>query len=286
MSMVTMPLAQAAAAGVNGADTAWMLISTALVLLMTPALGFFYGGLARAKNVLNTMMMSFAALGVVAVAWALVGYSIAFAPGGPLVGGMKYAFLRNVGMDAGSWGTMPHLVFFSFQATFAIITVAGATLTFAYITRFWTSLFLGEARGAVTRIPGAMVWPIAALAAIWPLPPDDGGGGGVIGGVVTGGAVGGEVVGGVLEPGLDGRVPGTVVVARGPSPPGVVVTAGLSTGVVAPPDPGGAPNFASRRACASAWALAAIAACWRATALARSPLTCDWSCSCSAMAAL
>ena len=124
MSMVTMPLAQAAATGVNGADTAWMLMSTALVLLMTPALGFFYGGLARAKNVLNTMMMSFAALGVVAVAWALVGYSIAFAPGGPLVGGMKYAFLRNVGMDAGSWGTMPHLVFFSFQATFAIITAA------------------------------------------------------------------------------------------------------------------------------------------------------------------
>jgi Amt family ammonium transporter len=124
MSMVPMPLAQAVVTEVSGADTAWMLVATALVLLMTPALGFFYGGLARAKNVLNTMMMSFAALGVVTVAWALVGYSIAFAPGGPLTGGLQYAFLRGVGMDAGSWGTMPHLVFFAFQATFAVITAA------------------------------------------------------------------------------------------------------------------------------------------------------------------
>ena len=63
----------------NAADTAWMLVSTALVLLMTPALAFFYGGLVRSKNALNTMMMSFAALGVVGVAWALLGYSLAFA---------------------------------------------------------------------------------------------------------------------------------------------------------------------------------------------------------------
>src|SRR5882672_7072923 len=65
----------------NAADTAWMLASTALVLLMTPALGFFYGGLVRAKNSLNTIMMSVAALGFVGVAWALIGYSFAFAPG-------------------------------------------------------------------------------------------------------------------------------------------------------------------------------------------------------------
>ena len=68
----------------NNADIAWMLVSTALVLLMTPALAFFYGGLVRSKNALNTMMMSFVALGPVAVVWALLGYSLAFAPGSPV----------------------------------------------------------------------------------------------------------------------------------------------------------------------------------------------------------
>ena len=65
----------------NQADTAWMLISTALVLLMTPALAFFYGGLVRSKNALNTMMMSFISLGFVGVLWALIGYSLALSPG-------------------------------------------------------------------------------------------------------------------------------------------------------------------------------------------------------------
>ncbi len=70
------------AQGLNGADTAWMLVSTALVLLMTPALALFYGGLVRSKNALNTMMMSFAALGFVGVGWALLGYTLAFGDGG------------------------------------------------------------------------------------------------------------------------------------------------------------------------------------------------------------
>ena len=65
----------------NSGDIGWMLVATALVLLMTPALGFFYGGLVRSKNALNTMMMSFVALGPVAVAWALVGYSLRLLPG-------------------------------------------------------------------------------------------------------------------------------------------------------------------------------------------------------------
>jgi Amt family ammonium transporter len=106
----------------NAADTAWMLASTALVLLMTPALGFFYGGLVRAKNSLNTIMMSVAALGFVGVAWALVGYSFAFAPGPAFLGGTSFAFLRGVGLEA--QGTIPHLLFMSYQATFAIITAA------------------------------------------------------------------------------------------------------------------------------------------------------------------
>jgi len=70
----------------NQADTAWMLVSTALVLLMTPMLAFFYGGLVRSKNALNTMMMSFIALGFGAIIWALVAYSLAFAPGNDWIG--------------------------------------------------------------------------------------------------------------------------------------------------------------------------------------------------------
>ncbi len=104
------------------ADVAWMLVATALVLLMTPALGFFYGGLVRSKNALNTMMMSVAALGFVGVAWALVGYSLAFSPGGNFVGGLRHAFLAGVGLEP--QGTIPHLLFMVYQATFAIITAA------------------------------------------------------------------------------------------------------------------------------------------------------------------
>jgi ammonium transporter, Amt family len=107
-----------------GADTAWLLMSTALVLLMTPALGFFYGGLVRSKNILNTLMMSFASLGVVGVTWALLGYSLAFSEGNMLVGGLDYALLRGVGLEGGDWGAFPHLLFMAFQGTFAIITAA------------------------------------------------------------------------------------------------------------------------------------------------------------------
>ena len=106
----------------NQADTAWMLISTALVLLMTPALAFFYGGLVRSKNALNTMMMSFVALGFVAVAWAMIGYSLAFSAGNPLIGDLSRVFLRGVGLEPN--GTIPHLLFMCYQATFCIITAA------------------------------------------------------------------------------------------------------------------------------------------------------------------
>jgi len=89
---------------------------------MTPALGFFYGGLVRAKNALNTLMMSVCALGFVGLAWALIGYSIAFAPGNGFMGGLSRVLLRGVGLDA--QGTIPHLLFMAYQATFAIITAA------------------------------------------------------------------------------------------------------------------------------------------------------------------
>ncbi len=106
----------------NQADTAWMLIATALVLLMTPALAFFYGGLVRSKNALNTMMMSFISLGFVGVLWAVLGYSLAFAPGNNWIGDTSRVFLNGVGLDP--QGTIPHLLFMCFQGTFAIITAA------------------------------------------------------------------------------------------------------------------------------------------------------------------
>jgi ammonium transporter, Amt family len=106
----------------NPADIAWMLAATALVLLMTPALGFFYGGLVRSKNALNTMMMSVSALAAVGLGWALAGYSVAFAPGGAWWGGLSRAFLSGVGLQA--QGSIPHVLFFSYQGTFAIITAA------------------------------------------------------------------------------------------------------------------------------------------------------------------
>ena len=106
----------------NQADTAWMLTSTALVLLMTPALAFFYGGLVRSKNTLNTMMMSFASLGFVGVAWAVIGYSLAFTSGNDWIGDTSRFLLRGVGLEAE--GSIPHYLFMSFQGTFAIITAA------------------------------------------------------------------------------------------------------------------------------------------------------------------
>jgi ammonium transporter, Amt family len=106
---------------VDKADTAWLLASTALVLLMTPALAFFYGGLVRSKNALNTMMMSVVALGFAGVTWALAGYSIAFGPGA-WIGSLDRALLNGVGLEPK--GTVPHLLFMAFQGTFAIITAA------------------------------------------------------------------------------------------------------------------------------------------------------------------
>ncbi len=108
----------------NQADTAWMLVATALVLLMTPALAFFYGGLVRSKNALNTMMMSFIAMGFVTVAWALVGYSLAFSTGNDWLGDLSNAFMRGVGIDVRPATTIPHALFMAFQGTFAIITAA------------------------------------------------------------------------------------------------------------------------------------------------------------------
>lgn len=109
---------------IDSGDTAWMLTATALVLLMTPALGLFYAGLVRSKNTLNTFMMSIAALAVATVTWAAVGYSLAFDGTGGFVGGLDHAFLNGVAFAPREGTTIPELVFFAFQATFCIITTA------------------------------------------------------------------------------------------------------------------------------------------------------------------
>jgi Amt family ammonium transporter len=128
----------------SSADTAWLMISTALVLLMTPALAFFYGGLVRSKNVLNTMMMSFASLGVVTIAWAVAGYSIAFAPGNKFTGGFDYLFFNGVDLNTGKWGAFPHLLFFAFQGSFAVIATALVSGAIVERMRFGAYLlFLG-----------------------------------------------------------------------------------------------------------------------------------------------
>ena len=114
--------AQGPAPAINQADTAWMLVAAALVLLMTPALAFFYGGLVRSKNALNTMMMSVISLGFVGVLWAVIGYSLAFSTGNNWVGDTSRMFLRGVTLDP--QGTIPHILFFAYQGTFAIITAA------------------------------------------------------------------------------------------------------------------------------------------------------------------
>jgi len=104
-------------------DTAFMLVASALVLLMTPGLAFFYGGLVRGKAVLNTMMMSFVAIGIVGVLWVTVGYSLAFGPGGnALIGSLQHVGLA--GLNGQLSGTIPAYLFMIFQAMFAIITPA------------------------------------------------------------------------------------------------------------------------------------------------------------------
>jgi Amt family ammonium transporter len=123
--MHPLPLVLAAVAeppAIGAADTAWMLVATALVLLMTPGLAFFYGGLVRAKNALNTMMMSLGAIAAAGLAWAFVGYSLAFADGSSALGGFGFTLLEGVGLEAR--GAIPHLLFFAYQGTFAVITVA------------------------------------------------------------------------------------------------------------------------------------------------------------------
>ena len=123
---------------ISAGDTAWLLMSAALVMLMTPALGFFYGGLVRRKNVLATIMHSFFILALISVQWVLWGYTLAFGPDhGGLIGGLDWLALRGVGQDAGPYApTVPHEAYMVFQMMFAVITPALITGAFAERKRF------------------------------------------------------------------------------------------------------------------------------------------------------
>jgi Amt family ammonium transporter len=118
---------------INSGDTAWILMSTGLVMLMTPGLAFFYGGLVRTKNVLSTIMHSWFILALVSVTWVVFGYTLAFGQSqGGLIGGLDHLFLRGVGVEPGAYATtIPSLLFVVYQMMFAIITPALITGAFA-----------------------------------------------------------------------------------------------------------------------------------------------------------
>ncbi len=128
---------------VNSGDTAWVLASAALVMIMTPALGFFYGGMVRRKNVLGTVMHSFIIVALISVQWVLWGYTLAFGPDkGGIIGGLEWLGLNGVGAapNADYAATIPHQAFMIFQAMFAIITPALITGAFAERMKFSTFL--------------------------------------------------------------------------------------------------------------------------------------------------
>lgn len=128
---------------VDKGDTAWLLVSTALVMLMTPGLALFYGGMVRRKNVLGTIMQSFIALGVVSIQWVLIGYSLAFGPDiGHFIGSLSWAGLNGVGLTPNPdyAATVPHQAYMMFQMMFAVITPALITGAFAERFKFKTYL--------------------------------------------------------------------------------------------------------------------------------------------------
>jgi Amt family ammonium transporter len=127
---------------INSGDTTWVLVSSALVLMMTPALAFFYGGMVRKKNVLSTLNLSFILMAVISVQWLLFGYSLAFGPDtGGIIGNLSFLGFRGVGAEPSAYApTIPHELFAVFQMMFAIITPALITGAFVERVRFKTFL--------------------------------------------------------------------------------------------------------------------------------------------------
>ena len=142
--ILAMPALAEEAGGINAGDTAWVLVSAALVMLMTPALGLFYGGMVRKKNVLAIVMQSFIILALISIQWVLFGYSLAFGPdtGRGLIGGLEWLGLNGVGAapNPDYAATIPASVFMVFQMMFAVITPALITGAFADRMKFSTMM--------------------------------------------------------------------------------------------------------------------------------------------------
>lgn len=155
-------LQQQVAEAKSSADNGWMLMCSALVLLMTgPGLALFYGGLVRKKNVLATMMQSFAMMALITVLWAIIGYSLCFASGTSFLGGIEHAFMHNVGAapDADYAATIPQQTFMIYQLMFAIITPALICGAFAERMKFSAMLlFMGMWSLLVYAPMAHMVW--------------------------------------------------------------------------------------------------------------------------------
>lgn len=133
--------ASADAGQINAADNAWVLISAALVLIMIPGVGLFYGGMVRKKNAISTIIFSFAIMGIISLQWILYGYTLAFGKDiGGIIGGLDFLGLNGVGLDVKEGLTIPGLTFMIFQAMFAIITVS--LITGSYVERIKFSSFL------------------------------------------------------------------------------------------------------------------------------------------------
>jgi len=184
------PAYAAGSQGIDSGDTAWLLISTALVMLMTPGLAFFYGGMVRRKNVLDTIMHSFIILCTVSVVWVLWGYTLAFGPDiGGFVGSLEWIGLAGIGNEPAPMAPgVPHLIFMMFQGMFAVITPALITGAFAERIKFsaviiftvlWTTFvyspiahwvwgggWIGTKIGALDFAGGTVVHINSAIAAI------------------------------------------------------------------------------------------------------------------------
>ena len=170
-------LQQAVRDAQTSGDNAWVLISAALVLLMTaPGLTLFYGGLVRRKNILGTMMQSFAMMGLITVLWALVGYSLAFGTGNGIIGGFEHAFLRGVSLapNPNYGGTIPEQTFMVYQLMFAIITPALITGAFAERVKFSSMAVFLSLWSLLVYCPLAhMIWGVGGILNItggyWPV---------------------------------------------------------------------------------------------------------------------
>ena len=155
---------------INAGDTAWVLASAALVMLMTPGLAFFYGGMVRRKNILGVLMQCFIVLCVVSLQWVLFGYSLAFGKGNAFIGGLDWFGLHGVGQDpnADYAATIPHLAFMIFQGMFAVITPALIIGSFAERMKFSAFLIFTVLWATFVYDPIChMVWGVGGLVRGW-----------------------------------------------------------------------------------------------------------------------